>query len=279
MQCSMPILFIALLGLGFLTMFVGAIMTLVAAFQRSLLWGFAYLFVPFVSLAFLIVHWAEAKKGFFVGLAGMAIFIVPIVSSSEMRQGFVQDLLARAGQASTTPGKPDLTGQIAILRSNIEQLEGQFTQTNAQLTQRYQALGATRQALKPNDTAAVVRFNAEAAAYQKETIALRQMQQDIGTARKELDALLAARSKQAAAPGGAAGSRQVVMYSTAQCPACDQAKQYFAQRGVTVEVRDLQQSKAAAEEFQRLGGRGVPLIMVGEKRFDGFSPQALDQVL
>lgn len=275
-ESGMTIFFLAFVGLGLLAMFVGGIMTLVAAFRQSLLWGFAYLFVPFASLVFLFKHWAEAKMGFFISLIGLAIFVVPIVGRSDVRGGFIKELQARATNA---PPAPDLTAQIAAQRGRIEQMEGQFAQTNVQLTQRYRALAATRQALKPGDNEAITRYNTEAAAYQTETTALRQRQQEIATAHKALDALLAERSKKAAATGSAAGARQVVMYTTAQCPACVQAKQYFAQRGVSYEERNVQQSKTAAEEFQRLGGRGVPLIMVGEKRVDGFNLQALDQML
>ena len=57
------------------------------------------------------------------------------------------------------------------------------------------------------------------------------------------------------------------------------AKKYFAQRGVNFEARDVEQSAAAAEEFRKLGGRGVPLILVGAKRMDGFDSQALDALL
>ncbi len=278
MHTRMTLTHLIFLGLGLLIMAVGGVMSLVAAFRQSLLWGFASLFVPFASFVFLIKHWAEAKQGFFVGLVGMAIFAVPVFIQSDARSGLLGEIQSRMTKQADGTTAPDLTAQIATQRSRIEQLEGQFNQTNAELTKRYQALGTARQALKSSDTAAVTRFNADAAAYQTETTALRQQQQEITLLRQELDKLLAARAKMAASPSGANG-RQIIMYSTAQCPACQQAKQYLTQRGVPFEERNVQQSKTAADEFQRLGGRGVPLIMVGGERMEGFNPQEIDRLL
>jgi hypothetical protein len=57
------------------------------------------------------------------------------------------------------------------------------------------------------------------------------------------------------------------------------AKQYFAQRGGVCEARDMEQSPAAMEEFRKLGSRGLPLILVGAKKVEGFGSQALDAML
>ena len=60
---------------------LGAVMLLVAAFRESILWGVACLLLPIVSLFFLIVHWREAKGGFFVQLAGLLLLVVAAVSA------------------------------------------------------------------------------------------------------------------------------------------------------------------------------------------------------
>ena len=69
------------------------------------------------------------------------------------------------------------------------------------------------------------------------------------------------------------------MFTTATCPACRSAKEYFARKGVPYEERDVNGSPATMQEFQRLGGRGVPLILVGDEKMEGFSAQRLDQLL
>lgn len=49
---------------------VGGIWFLVVAFKESIWWGLGCLFVPFVGLIFLILHWSEAGKPFLVSLGG-----------------------------------------------------------------------------------------------------------------------------------------------------------------------------------------------------------------
>ena len=61
--------------IGCLVSAIGGIMILVAAFREGVMWGLGCLFLPFVNLIFVIVHWYEAKKGFLTSLVGFAIAI------------------------------------------------------------------------------------------------------------------------------------------------------------------------------------------------------------
>lgn len=45
-------------------MLIGSIIIMVQAFSESILWGLAYLFIPFASLAFVITHWQTTRKPF-----------------------------------------------------------------------------------------------------------------------------------------------------------------------------------------------------------------------
>jgi glutaredoxin len=74
-------------------------------------------------------------------------------------------------------------------------------------------------------------------------------------------------------------SQPVVMYATAWCPYCAQARAYFARNGIAYVEHDVEASAAAHAEFRRLGGRGVPLIFVGEERIDGFNELAFEFAL
>ena len=61
---------------GVVLVLVGAIYFVVVAFQESLLWGLAVLFLPgIVSLIFLIVEWPTAKRPFFWQLWGI-LFVI-----------------------------------------------------------------------------------------------------------------------------------------------------------------------------------------------------------
>jgi len=56
-------------------------MMLIAAFRESVLWGLACLFLPIVSLFFLIVHWSEAKRAFVVQLLGVGFLLAGLISA------------------------------------------------------------------------------------------------------------------------------------------------------------------------------------------------------
>jgi len=75
----MEIVSFALLGIGVIIMLIGGIMMLIEAFKEHVLWGLGWLLVPFVSLVFLIMHWAKAKKGFFIWLIGLPFYIIGMV--------------------------------------------------------------------------------------------------------------------------------------------------------------------------------------------------------
>jgi hypothetical protein len=72
---------VALLYLGGLIAFVGGIWLLVVAFKESVWWGLGSIFIPFVSLVFVIVHWQVSKKPFLIQLAGIALCIVGVMAA------------------------------------------------------------------------------------------------------------------------------------------------------------------------------------------------------
>ncbi len=76
-----------------------------------------------------------------------------------------------------------------------------------------------------------------------------------------------------------AGGARVVMFSAPGCGYCVKAKDYFNQKGVAFEEHDVNTSEDARRRFQSLGGRGVPLILIGERQINGFDPQAIQAAL
>lgn len=83
------------------------------------------------------------------------------------------------------------------------------------------------------------------------------------------------------APGAPAAqaTQTVVMYATTWCPYCAKARDYFARSGIAYVEHDIETSAAAHAEFKRLGGRGVPLILVGREQMNGFSEQGFENLL
>jgi glutaredoxin len=81
------------------------------------------------------------------------------------------------------------------------------------------------------------------------------------------------------APARAEATPPVVMYATSWCPYCAKAREYFARSGIAYVEHDVEKSARANAEFRRLGGRGVPLIVVGREKLNGFSEQGFEDML
>lgn len=80
----MQIVCLVLFAVGGITAFFGSIIFLIAAFRQSVLWGLGCLLIPFVSLVFLVLHWAEAKKGFFIQLTGLAVIVIAVLAGGHV---------------------------------------------------------------------------------------------------------------------------------------------------------------------------------------------------
>ena len=87
------------------------------------------------------------------------------------------------------------------------------------------------------------------------------------------------RAPAAAPQTQAAAAGPVVMYATSWCPYCAKARAYFGRKGIAYTEYDVEKSPTADAEFKRLGGRGVPLILVGREKMSGFSEKGFDALL
>jgi glutaredoxin len=74
-------------------------------------------------------------------------------------------------------------------------------------------------------------------------------------------------------------SSAITLFSTSWCPHCKRAKAYFSQKGVSYREVDIEASDSGRREFEQYGGRGVPLIIVGDRRMRGFDAGAMDRML
>lgn len=72
---------------------------------------------------------------------------------------------------------------------------------------------------------------------------------------------------------------RITLYTARNCPHCKRAKQYFQHKGLRFQEIDVEQNARAQKAFARFGARGVPVILVGDIRIDGFDRQRLDALL
>ena len=75
---------IALLVIGAIISSVGGIMIVFVAFRKSIPWGLGCLFFSIVSLIFVIMHWEDTKKPFFIHLAGLPFILVGAAINGNM---------------------------------------------------------------------------------------------------------------------------------------------------------------------------------------------------
>jgi len=93
------------------------------------------------------------------------------------------------------------------------------------------------------------------------------------SAMEQLRRLQALRPASAAPPANA-----VVLYTASWCGYCAKAKEYLVAKGVGYQEVDIDTPDGLASFAQAGGGRGVPLLVVGSHRVQGFSAAAYDQL-
>lgn len=71
----------------------------------------------------------------------------------------------------------------------------------------------------------------------------------------------------------------VVLFTTSWCSACKQAKAFLNQKGVAYLEYDVEKSPEARRQFEALGGRGVPLMVIDGTVVKGFNPNKMRQLL
>jgi len=72
--------------------------------------------------------------------------------------------------------------------------------------------------------------------------------------------------------------KRVVMYSAEWCGVCKTARRYFEDNNIAFMEYDIDKDEQAKADFKKLNGRGVPIILVGKKRLNGFNVASFKQV-
>jgi len=78
--------------------------------------------------------------------------------------------------------------------------------------------------------------------------------------------------------GAKSKGKPVIMYSTSWCGYCKKARKHFERNNIPYKEHDIEKSKKAAKEYKRLNGRGVPVILIGKRRMNGFSASTFDKI-
>jgi glutaredoxin len=70
---------------------------------------------------------------------------------------------------------------------------------------------------------------------------------------------------------------EVVLYATPNCGYCKLARAHMQRRGIAYLEKDVSSNAQAESEWRALGGRGVPLTIMGSHKLTGFSAASFDK--
>jgi glutaredoxin len=68
---------------------------------------------------------------------------------------------------------------------------------------------------------------------------------------------------------------RIRLYTAPGCGRCRQLKAHLQQLRLPFQELDISRNRRAHGDWQRLGARGVPVLLVGDKRLDGYDPERL----
>lgn len=72
---------------------------------------------------------------------------------------------------------------------------------------------------------------------------------------------------------------QVVVYGTETCPYCARTRAYLKTRNIAFGDFDVDKSEKGKHDFNELGGKAVPVILIGDRKLVGFDKEAIDAAL
>lgn len=71
-------------------------------------------------------------------------------------------------------------------------------------------------------------------------------------------------------------SGTVELFVTSWCPVCKETISYLNIKGIPYVAHDIDADQQANRRFHELGGHGVPLVVIGNNKISGFSPEMID---
>jgi glutaredoxin len=72
--------------------------------------------------------------------------------------------------------------------------------------------------------------------------------------------------------------KKVVMYSASWCGVCKKAKRYFKENDIKFTEYDIEKSAKGRSDYRKLNTKGVPVILVGNERMNGFDVEAFKEL-
>lgn len=77
----------------------------------------------------------------------------------------------------------------------------------------------------------------------------------------------------------AINSGEVVLYATSWCGYCAKTREFLAKHNVRYIEYDIEKSSEGKEQYEALGKKGVPVLLIGGELVHGYNPKVMSRLL
>lgn len=70
-------------------------------------------------------------------------------------------------------------------------------------------------------------------------------------------------------------NEQVILYATEWCGYCKKARELMAKHDISYYEYDIEKSREGREQYERLGGRGIPVLLINGEVIKGYNPSKI----
>lgn len=72
---------------------------------------------------------------------------------------------------------------------------------------------------------------------------------------------------------------QAVLYATEWCGYCARTRKFFEKNNIAFREYDIEKSADGQAQYERLGGNGVPVVIIADQVIHGYDEQAMREAL
>lgn len=72
---------------------------------------------------------------------------------------------------------------------------------------------------------------------------------------------------------------EVLLYGASWCKYCEKARLYFQVNQIHYVELDIEKNPEAKEQYQKLKGEIIPVILIGNRRIDGYKPDQYKEAM
>lgn len=72
---------------------------------------------------------------------------------------------------------------------------------------------------------------------------------------------------------------QAVLYATEWCGYCARTRKFFKENNIAFREYDIEKSDEGHAQYEKLGGEGVPVVVIADQVIHGYDEEALREAL